>query len=473
MNQADFSYLVPFIIIAGAPILMMLIITLTKNFRILYGLSLGAMILAFISLFFTGNSIPHHVSSLLVLDQFSVVFMMVIILASLLVTLLSYNYLQYQESEKGEYLIVLFVAVLGSIILVSATHFISFFLGIETLSIALFILIAYRKIHSHAIEAGVKYFVLASVSSAFLLFGMGLIYANTGEMQFEKIAIALHSSGFSTPVLLAGFGMMLVGLGFKLALVPFHTWTPDVYQGAPAPVTAFIATISKGAVMAFLLRFLYELDAIGNKKVILIITIISVLSMFTGNFLALRQQNIKRILAYSSIANLGYLLVTLLTGSDLGIQAAAFYLISYIITTLAAFGVIGLLSGKDYEAENLTDYKGLFWKRPWVVVVFTLALLSLAGIPITSGFMAKFYIVFAGVNANLWLLVVSLILNSVIGLYYYLRIITTLFTPANALKFPVISIPGQLVLFITATGILWLGIFPQWFFELFSGFSGF
>jgi len=195
--------------------------------------------------------------------------------------------------------------------------------------------------------------------------------------------------------------------------------------------------------------------------------------MFTGNFLALRQQNVKRILAYSSIANLGYLLVTLLTGSDRGIPAAAFYLISYIITTMGAFSVIGLLSEKDHEAENIADYKGLFWKHPWVAVVFTLALLSLAGIPITAGFMAKFYIVFAGVNANLWLLMISLILNSTIGLYYYLRIITTLFSPANALKFPVISLHGHIVLFITAIGILWLGIFPQWFFELISGFSGF
>lgn len=473
MNQADFYYLAPFIIIAGTPILIMLLISITRNFRIIYGLSIVALIIAFISILLPDPSVPHKVSSLLILDHFSNLFMMIIIAASLLVTLLSYNYLQYQESEKGEYLIVLFVAVLGSLLLVASTHFISFFLGLETLSIALFILIAYRKTRDYAIEAGVKYFVLASVSSAFLLFGMGLIYADTGEMEFDKIAVVLQSSGFSDPLLLAGFGMMLAGIGFKLALVPFHMWTPDIYQGAPAPVTAFIATISKGAVMALLLRFFYEINGFGNKNIVLVITVISILSMFVGNLLAIRQQNIKRILAYSSIANLGYLLVTLLAGNDHGIQAAAFYLISYIITTLGAFGVIGLLSNKDYEAENLSDYKGLFWKHPWVAIVFTLALLSLAGIPITAGFMAKFYVVFAGVNSNLWLLVISLIVNSVIGLYYYLRIITTLFAPANEKKFQAISLPGHVVLFVMAAGILWLGIFPEWFFELFSGFTGF
>jgi NADH-quinone oxidoreductase subunit N len=473
MNKADFNYLIPFIIIAGTPILIMLIISLTKIFRFIYILSIVALISALIASFFIDPAVSHKVSSLLILDHFSILFMMIIIIGSILVTLLSYNYIQYQESEKAEFLILLFVAVLGSMLLVASTHFISFFLGLETLSIALFILIAYRKIRHYAIEAGVKYFVLASVSSAFLLFGMGLIYIETGEMEFEKIANVLQASVSASPLLLAGFGMMLAGLGFKLALVPFHMWTPDVYQGAPAPVTAFVATISKGAVMALLLRLFYEINGFGNKNIVLVITVISVLSMFVGNLLAIRQQNIKRILAYSSIANLGYLLVTLLAGTEKGIQAAVFYLISYIITTLGAFGVIGLLSDKEFEAEKLADYKGLFWKHPWVGLVFTLALLSLAGIPITAGFMAKFYVVFAGLKANLWLLIICLIINSVIGLYYYLRIITTLFAQSSQKKFPTIALPGHVVLFVMFICILMLGIFPELLFELFSGLTGF
>ncbi len=451
----------------------MLIIVLTKNFTVLYTISLLALIAAFFTIITIDPVLPYKVGSLLVFDKFSVFFTEIIILSGILIALLSFNYLHYQESEKGEYLIVLFVALLGSVLLVTSNNFITFFLGIETLSIALFILIAYRKIRDSAIEASVKYFVLASVSSAFLLFGMGLIYADTGELEFDKIAEVLQSSAYSTPLLMAGFGMMLVGLGFKLALVPFHMWTPDVYQGAPSQVTAFIATISKGAVLALLFRFFYELHGYENQNFVFVLSLIAILSMFIGNLLAIRQQNVKRILAYSSIANLGYLLVTLLAGNDQGIQAAVFYLVSYIITTIGAFGVIALLSDKEHEAEQLSFYKGLFWKRPWVAIVFTLALLSLAGIPITAGFMAKFYIVFAGINSGLWLLVISLIINSVIGLYYYLRVITALFSQSNDTKYPAIAFPGHLVLALMAAGILLMGIFPQVFLNLVSGITGF
>lgn len=473
MTHEDITYLIPLMILAGAPILIMLVVSLTRNFRVTYSLSLLTLIAAIITVLVFDLSFPHHIGTLLVFDRFSYFFGIVIMLAGLAVMLLSYNYLQYQESTIGEYLIVVFISLLGSMLLVSSTNFISFFLGLETLSIALFILIAYRKTRNRAIEAGVKYFVLASVSSAFLLFGMGLIYATTGELEFEKIAMVLSSMSSSSRMLWAGFGMMLVGLGFKLALVPFHMWTPDVYQGAPAPIAGFIATISKGAVMAFLLRFFYGLKGFENDNLILLLTIIAVLSIFIGNLLAIAQQNVKRILAYSSIANLGYLLVMLPAGSENGIQATVFYLVSYMITTLAAFGVIGLLSVKERDAENLSDYKGLFWKRPWVAVVFTLALLSLAGIPITAGFMGKFYLVFAGIQANLWILVISLIIGSVIGLYYYLRVITTLFAPPNDLKFPAISLPDHLILFAMAFGILWLGIFPGWLFDVISGFTRF
>jgi NADH-quinone oxidoreductase subunit N len=319
----------------------------------------------------------------------------------------------------------------------------------------------------------VKYLVLASVSSAFLLFGMGLIYLNTGSLEFNRIAIVLKSLDYSTPLLLTGFSMMIVGIGFKLALVPFHMWTPDVYEGAPVPVTAFIATVSKGAVMALLLRFFYAIYGFRNYNFILMITVVAILTMFVGNLLAIRQQNLKRILAYSSIANMGYLVITLLMGSKEGISAAVFYIVSYIITTLGAFGVITLLSGRDNDADNLQDYAGLFWKRPWVAIVFTLSLLSLAGIPITTGFIAKFYLVFTGINSGLWILVISLIINSVIGLYYYLRVITTLFSPANKVIFPAISFEGKLVLGIVTLALLWLGINPEGAIHFIAQFSGF
>jgi NADH-quinone oxidoreductase subunit N len=471
MLKSDFFALTPLMIIAGAPILMMLTVAFTRNIKVIYGFSLLAFAIAFVSLFFVRTDIPCRVSTLFIFDNYSFLFSGIIILASLLVTLLSYDYLLYQESEKEEYFIILFVASLGSLLLVAASNFVSLFLGLETLSISLYILVAYRRSRDHSIEAGVKYLILASVSSAFLLFGMGLIYVNTGSLEFDKIAPILSTAVFSSPLLLTGFGMMMVGIGFKLALVPFHMWTPDVYQGAPLPVTTYIATISKGAVMALLLRFFYAIQGFRNPGFVMILTDIAILSMFVGNLLALRQQNVKRLLAYSSIANMGYLLVTLLIGNETGIHAAIFYIVSYMITSFGAFGVITLLSDKHNDADQLVHFRGLFWKRPWVAIVFTLSLLSLAGIPLTTGFIAKFYVVFTGIHSGLWLLVISLIINSVIGLYYYLRVITALFSPADDIKLPSISLAGHLVLAVAAVGIVWLGVNPEGFLSLIAHFS--
>ncbi len=291
----------------------------------------------------------------------------------------------------------------------------------------LYVLIAFQKTRDISVEAGIKYLILASVSSAFLLFGMALIYTESGTMEFAKILPSLDFHKTSPYLIYPGFAMMLVGIGFKLALVPFHLWTPDVYQGAPAPVSAYIATVSKGSVMAVLIRFFFTIKGFENHFLFVTISVIAVLSMFTGNLLAIRQQNIKRILAYSSIANMGYLIIILLTGTNTGIKAAVFYLLSYFITTMASFGVISLFSTHRKESDMIADYSGLFWTRPGVAIVFTLSLLSLAGIPLTAGFIAKFYIIFEGIRSDLMILVIALIINSVIGLYYYLRVITAVF----------------------------------------------
>ena len=257
MNGTDFLCLTPIMIIAGAPIIIMLTIAFRRNFMVIFGFSLLAFILSFHSIYFLIPVIPHPISSILMIDGFTILLSAIIILACIVITVLSKAYILYQESEKEEFFITLFVAALGSLILVAANNFVTLFLGLETLSISLFILIAYRRVRDHSIEAGVKYLVLASVSSAFLLFGMGLIYTVAGSLEFSKIASFLSSTDHSQPIFLIGFGMMLVGLGFKLALVPFHMWTPDVYHGAPVPVATFIATVSKGAVMAVFLRFFY------------------------------------------------------------------------------------------------------------------------------------------------------------------------------------------------------------------------
>lgn len=466
MANVDFLGLTPLLIVTVAPIIIMLTVAVRRAVMVIYGFSLVTFVLALLSIYYVIPITPYPISTLLIIDRMTVILWAVIILASIVVTILSRDYILSQESEKEEYFIILFISTLGAMLLVSAMNFVTLFLGLETLSISLYVLIAYRRISEQCIEAGVKYLVLASVSSAFLLFGMGLIYLDMGSLEFSHIARTVSFSTASDALLYLGFGMMIVGLGFKLALVPFHMWTPDIYQGAPTPVATYISTVSKAAVITVFLRFFYAIDGFDNYTFTKIITAIAILSMFIGNLLAIRQQNIKRILAYSSISNMGYLLVTLLMGGESGMQAAIFYIISYLITTLGAFGVISLFSTQQHEAEMMVDYKGLFWKRPWMALVFTLAMLSLAGIPLTAGFMAKFYIVFEGIKASLWLLIICLIVNSVIGLYYYLRVVAVMFSEADSRTLPSVSYIETGVMGLIAIGIVWIGIFPQWIIQL-------
>ncbi len=462
MTVTDFLCLTPFLIIAAAPVVIMIVISLIRNYNVVYGFTVFSLLLALSSLFLILPSLPHSIEPLFIIDIYSLFFLGIILISALLVTLLSYDYIKHSEGVREEYYLILLISTLGAALLAVTNHFILFFLGIETLSISLYVMIAYQRTKNTSIEAGIKYLILASVSSAFLLFGMALIYTAFGTMQFSSIVTLLSNNSSLSPLVTAGFTMMLVGIGFKLALVPFHMWTPDVYQGAPSPVSAYIATVSKGAVMAVLIRLFFNMRGYENQYLFMAISGIAILSMLVGNLLALRQKNIKRLLAYSSIANMGYLLTILATGSNKGIQASVFYLISYFITTLGAFGVISLLSTYKHEAENIEDFKGLFWKRPWIAVVFTLSLLSLAGIPITAGFIAKFYVIFEGMKAGLMVLVFSLIINSVIGLYYYLRVITSLFSSANEKILPDISLSGRITLAIIGAGILLLGVYPGW-----------
>jgi NADH-quinone oxidoreductase subunit N len=470
MTTTDFLCLTPLLIIAIAPVVIMIVISVLRNYKVIYGFSVLSLLLAFASIFFIAPAIPHAIEPIFVIDIYSLFFLGIIIFSALLVTMLSYDYVRQLQGVREEYYIILFTSTLGASLLAVADHFILFFLGIETLSISLYILIAFQRSKESSIEAGIKYLILASVSSAFLLFGMALIYTASGTMEFNGIVSGISKNGQLTPLVISGFAMMMVGIGFKLALVPFHMWTPDVYQGAPAPVTAYIATVSKGAVMAVLIRFFFNIRGFEDRYIFYVISGIAILTMFVGNLLAIRQLNLKRLLAYSSIANMGYLIIILLTGTDKGIQASIFYLISYFITTIGAFGVISLLSSCRNEAEKIEDYKGLFWKRPWIAVVLTLSMLSLAGIPVTAGFIAKFYVIFEGMKADLMVLVFSMIINSVIGLYYYLRVITTLFSAANESKLPALSVTGNITLTVIAISILILGVYPGWLINIIMKF---
>ena len=349
-------------------------------------------------------------------------------------------------------------------VLVASNHFVSFFLGLELLSVSLYGLIAYRRGHALGIEAGLKYLVLAGVSSAFLLFGMALVYAQLGTMDFAVISDKLTAEPAPGALLLTAFGLIIVGISFKLALVPFHLWTPDVYQGAPAPVTAFVATVSKGAMFALLLRYFAAVQVQAYGSLMLVFTIIAIASMFAGNLLALLQNNVKRLLAYSSIAHLGYLLVAFLASGPLAVEAVTYYLAAYFATMLGAFGIVTLLSNGERDAESIEDYRGLAWRRPWLAGAFTAMLLSLAGIPLTAGFMGKFYVLTAGVGSALWLLVIILVVTSAMGLFYYLRLLITMYQqpyPSSPADLPRVNLTGRAVLVVLTSALLWLGVYPS------------
>ncbi|PSL46123.1 NADH dehydrogenase subunit N [Chitinophaga niastensis] len=464
MSFADFISLGPLITLSAAVVVAMLLVAAWRNHRMVYGFSLLAFMMALTAIIPAIKYIPHAIPPLLVIDEFSLFNTGLILVAGFIILLLSFNYFEEREERKEEYYLLLLLATIGALVLVVSRHFMSLFLGLEILSISLYGLIAYLRTRERSDEAGIKYLMLAALSSAFLLFGMALVYAFTGHMDFPGIGVALRQAGYLPVSVMAGFGLMLIGVGFKLGIVPFHMWAPDIYEGAPLPVAAFIATISKGAMLVLLIRFYQDIHGNDYPMLWWIVAIIAVASMFVGNWLALTQQNIKRILAYSSIAHMGYILVAFLSGVQTGLEAIAFYLVAYFITSIGAFGVVIVMSSSLQDAETIADYKGLFWRHPWVATVFTAMLLSLAGIPLTAGFIGKFYIVMAGVNGHQWFLLFMLVINSVIGLYYYIRLVAAMFSvPApgeQTMVTPALPMAGNITLVLLTILLVALGVYP-------------
>jgi NADH-quinone oxidoreductase subunit N len=462
MTIDDIFFLSPFIILAATALLVMLSIAFYRCHIFSTYLTLAGIALSFVTLMKAYPLLPRQITTLFFFDRYAFFYIGLILAASFLVTVLSYGYLKNREGNQEEFYILLLLAILGSGVLIASNHFVSLFLGLEILSISLYVLIAYIRFQDIAIEAGIKYLIFASVSASFLLFGIALLYAELGTMSFA--AIASKAIDTHNVFILAGTSMIIVGIGFKLAVVPFHMWTPDVYEGAPAPVTAFIATVSKGAMFALLLRYFTLVDILIHSSLFLTFSIIAIASMFFGNLLALFQNNVKRILAYSSIAHLGYLLVAFLASKTYAFTAVAFYLTAYFITTLGAFGIITVLSGGRRDADMIDDYYGMAARRPWLSGVFTAMLLSLAGIPLTAGFFGKFYIVKAGIGSSLWLLIVMLVINSAMGLFYYLRIVVALFKKpeGNEDSFATrkISMADCITLAVLTFLLLWIGVYP-------------
>ena len=460
MNATDTLAMLPLLLIAGTSIVVMLGIAAKRSHALTATLTLAGLAAAFASIWAAAPHVPRQVTSLLLVDQYALFYLGLIIASAAAVAVLCYQYFEKHGERREELYLLLLLATLGCAVLVTSIHFVSFLLGLEILSVSLYALLAYFKGREDALEAGIKYLILASASAAFLLFGMALIYADTGTMSFASIR-ELSLTGSSLALLLPGIALTVTGIGFKLGVVPFHMWTADVYQGAPAPVTAFVATTSKTAVVGLLLRYL-PFSVLQYRPVFLVLSVIAIASMGAGNLLALRQSNVKRVLAYSSIAHFGYILVAFLAGTTMGAGAVAFYLVAYTVTLLAAFGIVTVLSSSGGDAGDLEDYRGLFWRRPVIASIFTAVLFSLAGIPATMGFVGKFYILAAGANAAAWPLIIVLVLTSVIGLFYYLRIVITLFSapPERQYSMQKLEWNSAFVLGGLAVLLIWFGVYP-------------
>ena len=407
-------------------------------------------------------------SGMVVLDSLSTFFNVLFLATTGIVILLSHPFLKKDDVEHSEYYALLLFATAGMMILASGLDLITLFLGIEVLSISLYILAGYRRDSDASNEAALKYFLLGAFASSILLYGIALVFGATGTTNLIRIGDALTGASGPLPegLLFAGIAMILVGLAFKVAAAPFHMWTPDVYEGAPTPVTAFLSAGPKAAAFAALIRTFFIAFGPMHAEWDVILSVIAVLTMTIGNVAAIAQTNVKRMLAYSSIAHSGYVLIGVITGGVIGGTGAVFYLASYVAMNLGAFAVIILLEHKGERGEELRDYAGLGFRYPLIGALLSLSMLSLSGIPPTVGFIGKLYLFGGAVQSGHVLLAVFGVLNSAVSVFYYLRLMVLMYMREPQETMPPIRIPlaFALVLFVTSAATLWPGLFPAaWF----------
>ena len=362
------------------------------------------------------------------IDGFSVFFSVLIAISIALAALLADDYLRREGLDGPELYALMLLSGAGGIMMAMANDLIVVFLGLEILSIALYVMAGMHLRRVESQESAIKYFVLGAFSSAFLLYGIALVYGATGSTNLSKIATFLSRNLLeSDGLLLAGFALLLVGLGFKVAAVPFHVWTPDVYQGAPSPVTAFMASASKAAGFAALLRVFFSTFATHSSDWRPIVWVLAVLTLVVGSVLAIVQRDVKRMLAYSSISHAGFILVAVEANSERGVAGALFYLLAYAFMVIGSFAVVTLVGRRGDAAHDIDDYKGLSKDRPILALAFTVFLLSQAGVPLTSGFFAKFYVIGAAAAAESYALAVIAMVTAVISAFLYLRLIVTMY----------------------------------------------
>lgn len=472
------SYFAPMAVVACTALVVMLAIAFKRSHfwsatLSVVGLNLALFLLALQLLGVW--QVANIANPLFVIDGFARFNMVIVLLASLACCTLSYGYFGTLKDNKDELYLLMLIATLGALLMTTATHLASFFMALELLSVPMYGMLAYTFLRSRSLEAGLKYLILSAAASATLLMGMAFIFADTGTLSFGGLSDIVFARQSVSPLLALGGVMMLVAMAFKLSAAPFHSWVSDVYEGTPAPISAFLASVSKVAMMALAVRFFIQsaLPILPSVETVLIFII--AMSILFGNLLAIHQKNLKRLFAYSSIAHMGYALVALLSVGKDSSGVISIYMAVYALTSIGAFGVIALMSSPyrerghtsiSGEADDVKFYQGLFWRRPVLTAVLTIMLLSMAGIPLTAGFVSKFLVVFSAVQGMRFWAGGMIILGSAIGLYYYLKVLVGLYQkPKVNLEFDVhqewgIKAGGVMVLLITVL-VLFFGILPD------------
>jgi NADH-quinone oxidoreductase subunit N len=462
-TSADYLRFLPEIILTLAGTLLMVMDAISeRRGSPLYGnITIGALIAAIAASAYAYSDPGPAFSDMLLVDGFATFFRILVIGVGILAVLSSYRYISRENAEPGEYHALILFSVMGQCVMVTANELIMIFIGLEISSIATYVLAGYLRDDKRNNEAALKYFLLGSFATAFFLYGVALIYGMTGSTNLSLIRTAVASV---SPVFVAvAAALMLVGLLFKVSGAPFQVWAPDVYQGAPVPVSAFMSAGPKAAAFAILLRiFMTAFVSIGSGWEPLV-WISALLSMTIGNFAALSQSNVKRLLAYSSIAHAGYVLVAVTAQSSTGISAAMFYLVAYAMMNVGAFAVVAHLSGKGEKHVGVDDFAGLARTQPVTAAMLTVFLLSMIGVPLTAGFFGKFYIFQAALQSHLvWLAILGM-LNSAVAAYYYLRILVVMYMKEpgeSVLSLEPLGLGLGAALVLPAAGTFILGIFP-------------
>ncbi|MDN4502902.1 NADH-quinone oxidoreductase subunit N [Alteromonadaceae bacterium BrNp21-10] len=471
MSFHELWLLLPVLIISLGIILLLLQAAWRRQPKLAQGICVVTLIAAAVALIW---QFPVGVQSITLLFEYEPVggfFSILLLFVSLSVALLqgvymgSYSKMPSTEAAEEFYLLLL-LSCLGGMLLTMASHVASLLLGLELMGLSMLAMLAYNRERRLALEGAIKYLLLSGAATSVLLLGLAFLYATSGSLVLSEL-MQMPNGGAMSLLAKSGFVLVIAGLAFKLSLVPLHFWTPDVYQGAPVNSTLFLTSLSKTAVFAILIKLILIIPQDFEADLIRMLTWMAIASMLLGNWLALQQQSIKRLMAYSAIAHMGYILVAGIIAIDIDhslvLEGASYYLLAYLIASILIFAVLTLLSRFDdqHDLDELPQLQGLFWQHPWLATIMALAFLSLAGMPITVGFIGKFYLLTLAIKLSAWWLVTAMIVGSAVGLYYYLRVIFALFAP---LENSTLSAPKALVtniwITVVAASLLVLGLLP-------------